>query len=197
MVKEKDRVRSTASSRRGQVLDAGLAVFARSGYQATPVTEVATAAKISQGYVLRLFGTKLNLFVAVLDHCYQRICDTLAAAADEAAGEPAEAMLAAMGDAYAELIADRSLLILQVHAQSASDVPEIKAAMRRGLGDIVELARQRTGAGEEQVQRFMAFGQLCHLIVTADLDSVDRSWARTLTNGMRHVAAPRAGEGAG
>lgn len=167
-------------------------VFARSGYQATPVTDVADAADISQGYVLRLFGSKLKLFVAVLDHCYEQICETLSEAADQAAGEPAEAMLAAMGDAYAALIGDRSLLMLQVHAQSASDVPEIRRAMRRGLQEIVELARERSGGSEDAVQRFMALGQLCHLIVTADLTAVDRAWARVLTHGMTEAAAPPA-----
>jgi hypothetical protein len=37
------------------------------------------------------------------------------------------------------------------------------------------------------VQQFVAYGQLCHLIVTAGLDDVDRPWAALLTAGMRHV----------
>jgi hypothetical protein len=36
------------------------------------------------------------------------------------------------------------------------------------------------------VQQFIALGQLCHLIVAADVDGVDAAWARTLTTGMRH-----------
>jgi hypothetical protein len=98
-----------------------------------------------------------------------------------------------MSEAYAELIADKDLIMLQVHAQSAADVPEIKDAVRRGLELVVNYVRERSGAKPSQVQEFLAYGQLCHLIVTADLTSVDARWARTLTTGMRHVE-PAGGE---
>ena len=91
-----------------------------------------------------------------------------------------------MGGAYADLIADRSLLMLQVHAQSAATVPEIGAALRRGIESITTLVRSRSGASDEAVQRFVAYGQLCHLIVTTGLDEVPAEWARLLTAGIRH-----------
>lgn len=59
--------------------------------------------------------------------------------------------------------------------------------MQRGLAQVTELAAARSHATPEQVQRFMAYGQLCHLIVTADLDHLDAPWARTLTQGVRHL----------
>lgn len=182
-----ERRRSTADARRADVLRAGLAVFAHKGYAATPVTDVADAAGITQGYVQRLFGSKLGLFVAVVRHCYDRIGACLAQAADGVPDADPQAVLDAMGDAYAELIADRSLLMLQVHAQAATGEPQIQTAVRDGLRSVVELAKERSGADDRQVQRFIAFGQLCHLIVTAELDDVDRRWARTLTDGMRHL----------
>lgn len=168
---------------------AAVGVFARSGYHATAVTEVADAAGISQAYVFRLFKGKLGLFVAALDHCYEQIEVALAAGADRVPDGSAEQILQAMGDAYTELIADQNLLMLQVHAQSASDVPEIRAAQRRGLQRIVEFAAERSGAGPAEVQYFFAYGLLCHLIVTAGLDDLDAGWARTLTLGMRHVSS--------
>ena len=180
--------RSTADARRSTVVSRAVGVFGRAGYHATPVTEVAEAAGISQAYVFRLFNGKLGLFVAALDHCYEQIVAALAAGADRASGGSPEQILEAMADAYAELIADRELLMLQVHAQSAADVPEIREALRRGYAEIVDFAKQRSRASDEQVQGFIAYGQLCHLIVTADLDRVDAPWARTLTVGMRHLA---------
>jgi AcrR family transcriptional regulator len=178
------RTRSTSSVRRAEVLDAAHAVFARTGYHATPVSDVAHAAGISQGYVVRLFGTKLQLFVAVLDRCYRRITEQLEAAADGAGN--GSAVLDAMADAYAALIADRDLLMLQVHAQSAADVPAVRASTRRGLERIVETATRRSGASDDDVQRFLAYGQLCHLVVTADLDSVPEKWARVVTHNLTH-----------
>ena len=184
--------RSTADARRATVVARAVRVFAQAGYHATPVTEVADAAGISQAYVFRLFAGKLGLFVAALDHCFAQIEQALEAGADRVPdGSPAE-ILEAMGDAYADLIADRDLLMLQVHAQSAAGEPQIREALRRGYAGVVEVARRRSRANDSQVQQFVAYGQLCHLIVTADLDSIDQSWAKTLTGGMRHVGRRQA-----
>jgi len=181
-----DTPRSTADARRTTVVAKAVAVFGRGGYHATPVTDVAVAAGISQAYVLRLFGGKLGLFTAALDRCYLLIREALARGAEQASdGTPAE-VLEVMGDAYAALIADRDLLMLQIHAQSAADVPEIREALRRGYASVVQTAKELSGGTDEEVQRFIAFGQLCHLIVAAELDSVDADWARVLTAGMRH-----------
>lgn len=181
--------RTTADVRRETIASAALRVFARTGYHATPVADVAAASGYSQAYVFRLFSDKLTLFVAALDLCFVRIGDALDVGAERAVDRSPEGILTAMGDAYADLIADRDLLMLQVHAQSASDIPEIREAMRRGLAAIVELVRERSGADAAAIQRFIAYGQLCHLIVTTGLDDVDASWARTLTEGITHVGA--------
>ena len=182
--------RSTADARRTLVVARAVTVFAAAGYYATPVTAVAEAAGISQAYVFRLFGDKLGLFVAALDHCFERIVDALRVGAEGAADGSPGAVLAAMADAYAALIADRDLVMLQVHAQSAATVPEIGEAVRRGYAAVVTFAQARSGATDRQVQEFIAFGLLCHLIATADLDAVDAPWGRLLTAGMRHPPAP-------
>ena len=182
--------RSTADTQRARVLTSALRAFARSGYHATPVSEVAAGAGISTAYVFRLFPGKLALFVAAVDHCFERVVEALADGAERVPDGSAEERLEAMGDAYAELIADRDLLMLQVHAQSAGDIPEVRDALRRGLARVVAAVADRSLAEPAAVQRFVAYGQLCHLIVTAELDGLDASWARTLTAGMRHLGAP-------
>jgi len=181
------RSRSTAEARRATVLTRAITVFARNGYHATPVADVAEAADISTAYVFRLFDGKLGLFVSALEHCYARVMWALADGADSTANDATpEDVLDAMGGAYAALIADRDLLMLQVHALSAADVPEIGEAVRRGYERVVTYATERSGATPAQVQRFVAYGQLCHLIVAAGLGAVDARWADTLTAGIRH-----------
>jgi len=180
------RTLSTADDRREAVLDSAITVFAASGYLGTPIAAIAADADISTAYVFKLFPGKETLFVAALERCFERI----EAALEEGArtvkdGTPAE-LLDAMGEAYADLIADRSLLMLQVHAQSASDVPAIQAALRQGLARITRFATERSGADGDAVQHFIAWGQLCHLIVTAGLDEIPETWARVLTKGIRH-----------
>ncbi|MEW1957040.1 TetR/AcrR family transcriptional regulator [Kineococcus sp. NPDC059986] len=179
-------VRSTAEAQRALVVASATRVFARAGYHATPVTAVAADAGISPAYVFRLFDGKLGLFLAAVDHCYARVVEALTSGAEQASDRSPAGLLEAMGLAYAHLITDRDLLMLQVHAQSASDVPEVRDALRRGLASVVGTVDQLTGAGPDEVQRFMAWGQLCHLVVMADLDEVPGSWASTLTQGIRH-----------
>ncbi|MVN87131.1 TetR family transcriptional regulator [Deinococcus sp. HMF7620] len=177
---------STAEARREVVIQSAITVFARSGYLGTPVSAVAQGAKISTAYVFKLFPRKEDVFVAALSRCFQLIQDALEHGAQEATAQTPDAILDAMGQAYAHLITDRSLLMLQVHAQSAAGVPEIAAALRAGLEQIVSFVQTRSGASAEAVQRFMAYGQLCHLIVVAELDGNAAPWAQLLTKGIRH-----------
>jgi AcrR family transcriptional regulator len=178
---------STSEVRRETVIRSALTVFARSGYLGTPVSAIAEHAEISTAYVFKLFPSKEELFVAALERCFDLIQAALEAGAGAVLHPTPESLLAAMGDAYAQLIVDRSLLMLQVHAQSASTVPEIADALRNGLGQIVSFVKARSLAPDEAVQQFVAYGQLCHLITVADLDGNTADWARLLTKGMQHV----------
>lgn len=177
---------STADVRRSTVIDSAIAVFAQGGYLGTSVSEIAAHAKISTAYVFKLFPSKELLFVTALERCFDLIYETLEAGAAASPDQTPEGILYAMGGAYAELIGDRALLILQVHAQSAAAVAEIGAALRKGLRRITNLVKARSKAPDEAVQRFMAYGQLCHLIVVTGLDSDRAEWARLITAGIRH-----------
>ncbi|MFY1619086.1 TetR/AcrR family transcriptional regulator [Micromonospora sp. WMMD736] len=179
-------MRSTAEARRAVVLNAAVSAFARTGFHATPVTAVAAAAGISEAYVFRLFSGKLGLFVAATEACFERIVAALEMGAERAGDAGPDEILDAMGDAYADLIADRDLLLLQVQAQAVTDVPEIAEAVRAGYRRVATFVQSRSGADDAQVQQFFAYGQLCHLIVTAGLEQVPEPWARALTAGFRH-----------
>ncbi|ULH17788.1 TetR/AcrR family transcriptional regulator (plasmid) [Deinococcus sp. KNUC1210] len=176
---------STSDVRRETVIQSAVQVFAQAGYLGTPVSAVAEHARISPAYVFKLFPRKEELFVAALHRCFLLIQTALERGAAAAPQTPA-AILEAMGAAYAALIADRSLLMLQVHAQSAASVPEIAAALRSGIGQITTFVKERSQAPDEAVQQFVAFGQLCHLITVAGLDDDSADWARLLSRGIQH-----------
>ena len=179
-------IRSTAEDQRIRILACAVEVFARSGYRATPVADIAAAAKVSTAYVFRLFDGKLGLFVAAVDSCYGQVGAALTAAIDQHPSTDPGERLEAMSRAYIELIRDRSLIALQVHAQSACDVPEIRDAVRRGIAEIVRLMSRESGADDASVQQALAYGQLCHLVVQVGLGDVDASWARVVDRGIRH-----------
>ncbi|MFG1790507.1 TetR/AcrR family transcriptional regulator [Nocardia sp. NPDC049149] len=180
---------STSDVRRDAVVDAAIAEFAKSGYHGTPINNVAARAEISPAYVFKLFPGKVALFVAALDRCTELVERAMSAGAARAAGGSPEQILYEMGGAYAELIADKKLLMLQVHARSACDIPEIAEAVRRGMGRVTMFAKERSCAADEHVQRFIAYGELCHMITTLDLDNHDSPWAAILTEGIRHPNA--------
>lgn len=182
---------STSDARRDTVVDSAIAVFSQTGYIGTPIAAVAEHARISPAYVFKLFPSKEKLFVAALDRCFELIQQSLSDGAEIPDEQTPAGVLDAMGGAYAQLIADRRLLMLQVHAQSACDQPEIASALRRGIEKITRFASTRSGASDAAVQEFMAYGQLCHLIVTVGIEDSPESWARLLTDGIRHPAPKR------
>jgi AcrR family transcriptional regulator len=178
---------STSDARRDLVIDSAIHVFAKSGYLGTPVTAVARHAQISPAYVFKLFPRKEELFVAALERAFLLIETALSDSVDGPTGGAADDPLAAMGASYARLISERSLLMLQVHAVSVADVPEIGKAFRSGLERIARLVKERSGASDEAVQRFFAYGQLCHLIAAVSLEESDSPWANMLTAGIKHA----------
>ena len=184
---QRSSVLSTAEARRETVIDAAITEFSRKGYLGTPTSAVAEAAKISTAYVFKLFPAKETLFVAALEHCFTLIEQALARGADAAPSQSHGDVLYAMGGTYAELISDKRLLMLQVHAQAATDIPEIREAVRRGLQRTTMFVKQRSGAADADVQRMMAVGQLCHLIVATGVEPGDGAWADILLEGIRHT----------
>jgi AcrR family transcriptional regulator len=177
---------STSDIRRDAVVSSAIAVFAKGGYLGTSVAAVAEHAGISQAYVFKLFPSKELLFVTALEQCFERVLAALEQGAESTSDRTPEGILDAMGEAYADLIGDRSLLMLQVHAQSAASVPEIGAALRKGLRTITQFVQSHSAAPDEAVQRFIAYGQLCHLIVVTGIEADASAWSRLITSGIRH-----------
>ncbi|MEV6960701.1 TetR/AcrR family transcriptional regulator [Streptomyces sp. NPDC051207] len=184
---EERRRLSTAEERRHTVLRTAIGAFAARGYFGTTTTEVAKAAGISQAYVYRLFPNKEALFTAVVEQCFVQVRAALEEGAAKARGSSAEAVLHSMGDAYARLISDNDLLLVQLHAQAAAvSEPAVREAVRAGYARTVEYVRGASGGSDEQVQQFFATGMLCHLLVSIDVDGVDAPWTRTLASGIAH-----------
>lgn len=180
------RVLSTAEERRGVVVSSAIATFARGGFHTVTIAEVAKHAGISPAYVSKLFSSKTRLFVAALEECYRRIIDALERGAEASEDSSPDSVLDAMGAAYAALIADRDLLAIQVHAQSATADPSIARTVREGIAEVTEFVAARSRADGPAVQRFLAYGQLCHLLIAINAFDSDAEWAKTLTEGMFH-----------
>jgi len=149
--------------------------FARGGYAGTSTEAIAARAAISQPYLFRLFGTKRDLFIATMEQMHARIEDAFRQAAAGRTG--VEAMIA-MGDAYKELLGERALLLVQLHAFAASEDLEIRRAAREGFRRLWTIVGQLTGLPEEMVRAFFAQGMLLNVLAAVDAAALDETWAR-------------------
>jgi AcrR family transcriptional regulator len=158
--------RMPASERRELILQAATRAFAAGGYAGTSTDAVAKEAGVSQPYVVRMFGTKLELFLAVLGHACDRIDSAFRGVLEERAFDPAsEADKDRMGMAYSVLLADTDFLHVLMHGFSASSVPEIGVRAREGMGRIFATLLE-TGWSREDVRDFIAHGMLLNVLVS-------------------------------
>ena len=175
--------RKTKDVRREEILDAALLEFADRGLAGASTEDIARRAGISQPYVFRLFGTKKELFRAVVARCFRQTLEMFQRAAEGLRGPEA---LEAMGNAYiAQLSADPIRLRAQMQAYAACHDPEIREVVRAGYGDLVAYVERVSGLPAEAVTRFFATGML--LNVFAAMEQFDggatEPWARRLFDG--------------
>jgi AcrR family transcriptional regulator len=158
--------RMPAQERRALILAAATRAFAAGGYAGTSTDAIAKEAGVSQPYVVRMFGTKLDLFLRVYGSACERIAAAFQAVLDERPFDPgSEEDKERMGLAYTELLADSDLLHVLMHGFSASAVPEIGIASREGMGRIFATLRE-TGWSTEQVRDFIAYGMLLNVLLS-------------------------------
>ena len=152
----------TGEARREQILSAALAVFAEGGYAGTTTDQVARAAGVSQPYVIRLFGSKKQLFLEL----YQRVSARIVTALGSV--EPGPHAAERMGQAYVGLLADRELLQVLMHGLTAAADPEIGRLARHTLGEVYRIFRDRTELSEVRGRDFVAQGMLINVLLAAD-----------------------------
>ena len=180
--------RIPAAERRELILEAATAVFAERGYAGTTTDQVARAAAISQPYVVRMFGTKENLFLEAMDRALGKVFDAfrgVIAAYDsgELAAEPAqldpslgsgrpEQIKALMGVAYADLIEDRGILMMLMQSFVTGHETVIGPRARDGFLALFRLVRDEAGLEAEQARDFLAQGMLMNTLLNLRLPEI-------------------------
>lgn len=161
--------RMKSSDRRALILEAATRVFGERGYVGATTDAVAKAAGVSQPYVVRMFGTKEALFLAVLDRALGRLLDSFREAlADETAtlptGEPMS-IHARLGVAYTELLTNRGLLLSLMHAFVLGAEPVIGERARQGFLEVYAFLRDEAGFTADEANEFLAVGMLLNTMV--------------------------------
>ncbi len=80
------RRRQPGAERRALVLDAAAARFAEHGFAGTPLSEIARAAGLSEAMLIKLFGSKLALFEALIERQIARTGGAALLSPERAAG---------------------------------------------------------------------------------------------------------------
>ena len=174
--------RKTKDERREEILDAAMREFAEHGLHGASTEQIARDAGISQPYVFRLFGTKKELFTAVVNRCFRETLEMFQRAAEGLRGEEA---LAAMGNAYVErLLTDRVRLRAQMQAYVACDDPDLRTVVRQGFGDLVAYVERVSDLPQAEISRFFAKGMLLNVFASmGNVGEESEPWAERLLAG--------------
>jgi TetR/AcrR family transcriptional regulator len=154
--------RMASDERRVLVLEAATAVFGQRGYAGTTTDQVATAAGVSQPYVVRIFGTKEKLFLAVLHRALETLMTAFRGALAETSDVPVHDRL---GLAYADLLVDRGLLLSLMHGFVLGADPEIGKTARHGFLDVYNFLKIEAGMTPAEASDFLAHGMMLNTLV--------------------------------
>jgi AcrR family transcriptional regulator len=164
----------TADQRRAQILSIAAEEFAAGGLHGTSTETIARRAGITQAYIFRLFGTKKNLFIQVVQAAFDQLAEGMRAAAAGSSGLEA---LSAMGLTYDAMLADRTALLLQLQGFAAAGEPEVREAVRTAFARIWHTVADVTGLDPVTVKSFLAFGMLLNNAAALELGEVDEPWS--------------------
>jgi AcrR family transcriptional regulator len=161
-------MRRSAPEQRSTILAAALEQFGMTGMDSTAVDVIARKAHVSAAYVHRLFGAKSELVTAAIAEHTDRLLGVLRSAAGDRG--PDETALRAMGAAYAQLHDDDlGALRRQLHVWGAAHDPAHAEAVQSSFEAIWDEVGASSGAGSDEVRRFMAHAVLLTILASLDL----------------------------
>jgi AcrR family transcriptional regulator len=145
-----------AARKRLQIRRAAVGEFLRKGYASTSVDDIAAAARVSKQTVYKYFGSKEQLFVAIVEATVGDVLDELFARVDPRAGEfdDLEHDLIVMGRRVLELLMQPELLALRrLVTGEGSRFPQLGRAWwhhgpARLIGELAHLLRRLAERGD-------------------------------------------------
>ena len=166
--RERNPVRTRAA-----ILDAAEKLFAQKGFDATSLSDVGAAAGVSRGTPGYFFGSKAELYQAVLGRCFAEVREAVRAgrARALASGQSPEAILAGAVSDYFDFLAARPNFIRLIEREALSGGPEhdelghISAGQEAVAAISAELGLDDSPSGEA-AQLLLSIIALCwfHLV---------------------------------
>jgi AcrR family transcriptional regulator len=160
-------LRLPAAERRQAILETAVDVFTSGSYRGCTTAEIARRSGISEPILYRHFGSKRDLYLAVLDHVWEQLHELCEQAI---AAEPDPALwLAAIGTAYLGRSAPGALLVQSLEAAHDPDVrARLHTVFRELHAFLADVIRRAQAAGgllaerdpEAEAWLFLAGGML-------------------------------------
>ncbi|WP_103062131.1 TetR/AcrR family transcriptional regulator [Actinomyces qiguomingii] len=119
--KSSKRTRMSASERREQLIDVARALFAKKGFEATSIEEIASRAKVSKPVVYEHFGGKEGLYAVIVDRELTTISTMITQALKSSSS--------------ASVIVERAALALLTYIKESSDGFRILSATNTHSSD--------------------------------------------------------------
>ncbi|MBX3103939.1 MAG: TetR/AcrR family transcriptional regulator [Cryobacterium sp.] len=159
--------RIPATERREQILEAASRVFGERGYVGATTDQVARAAGISQPYVVRLFGTKENLFIEVFKRAFDKLFEAFrqAIAESKRLGEEGLERRRRIGSTYADLVTDRGILLSLMQGFISGQEPKISEFARTCFLEVYQLLRDEGEFDPEEAVQTLARGMLFNTLL--------------------------------
>ncbi len=193
---EKER---NAPRSRAAILEAAERLFAERGYDATSLNQVGAAAGVSRGTPGYFFGSKAELYRAVLDRAFAEVRDAVRAgrARALASSQSPEAILAGAVSDYFDFLAARPNFIRLIEREALSGGSQLEGAGHLSAGQealaaiSAELGLDESVSGDA-AQLLLSVISLCwfpliHARTVVPAVGVDLSDLDALERRRRHV----------
>jgi AcrR family transcriptional regulator len=172
--------RMTADERRAAIVAAGIEEFAAHGLAGASTDAIAKRAGVSQPYVFQLFKTKNELFIAIVRRCFERTrlaFEDAARRQEQGTIEGCNSVLDAMGRTYMTMLADRTLLLMQLQAYAACANPDVQKVVREEYGALYRSVAKASSASTEEIHHFFAEGMLLNIAAAVGLGGDPNDWS--------------------
>lgn len=169
----------SADQRRDHVIRAAQKEFGRFGYEGASTAAIAKRVGVSQPYLFRLFPSKKAIFLVAIDACFDDLEAMFEAAAGELTGDEA---LAAMGQAYNELLDEREKLQMQLQTwATACHDEEIRDKARQRWHRLWQHVERLSGGDQQRMVPFFAGGMLLNVFAALELPRIREQLGEALT----------------
>jgi AcrR family transcriptional regulator len=163
-----------AARTREEILEAAITLFAKQGFLATTMSELAKAIRMTPGALYWHFPTKEDLLLAAMEELHQRYVKEFVDLVSEQGHKlPAKQQLAqflARTQSFIRYHREYGIFIGMVTAESADSNPRVAEAVRnmvepyaRVLAGIIRYGQQKTGEFREDVDP----NQFAHAVMAA------------------------------